>query len=72
MTKRFSVSLEICHIENREKAEVIAKEIEIRLSDFNEDVYVCIADYQQVKRRTISEAILGCPGWGEPSLNLKG
>lgn len=57
MSKRFSVSVEICHILDREKAEYLADKIKNRLSDLNEDIYVCVADYQQVKKRKLADHI---------------
>ncbi len=49
--KRYSVSIEICHILDRQQAERLAKKIRDRLNDMDEDVYVCIADYVQVRSR---------------------
>ena len=51
MDKRYAVSVEICHILDREKAEELAEKIKHRLNDIQEDIYVCISDYVQVNKR---------------------
>ena len=50
--KRFAVSIEICHILDKQQAERLAEQIRNRLCDISEDVYVCISEYEQVQKRS--------------------
>ncbi len=50
--KRYAVSLKICHIENEENAIELADIIKDKLRDINEDIYICIGTYEQVKKKT--------------------
>ncbi|MCK5609593.1 hypothetical protein KAR91_47400 [Candidatus Pacearchaeota archaeon] len=50
--KKYAVSIEACHILTKEKAEVLAEQIRHRLNDIDEDIYVCISDYEQVRSRS--------------------
>lgn len=51
-TKRYAVSVEICHVETEQRADELAESIRDRLSDLDEDVYLCIASYVQVGERS--------------------
>lgn len=49
--KRFAVSIEICHILDKEHADRLAEQIRDRLYDIPEDVYVCVSEYEKVQNR---------------------
>lgn len=51
MTSRYSVSIEVCHLLTEYDARRLADEIRDRLNDIQEDVYVCICEYEQVRAR---------------------
>lgn len=51
MSKRYAVSVEVCHVLTRADADKIAAKIRGRLNDLDEDIYICIADYEQVKTK---------------------
>ena len=52
--KRYSVSIEICHVMSEEKANSLANEIRDRLNDLDRDVYICVGSYEQVRERELS------------------
>lgn len=49
--KRYAVGMEICHVLTQEKAEILAQMIRDRLNDMDEDVFICITEYEQVRKR---------------------
>lgn len=49
--KRYAVGVEICHILTQERASVLANMIRDRLDDMDEDVFICITEYEQVRHR---------------------
>jgi len=49
MPKRYAVSIEACHLIRRKDAKALAAKIRTRLSDIDEDIYICISEYEQVK-----------------------
>jgi len=48
---RYSVSVEICHILDECEARRLAEKIRHRLDDIQEDVYICVGEYDQVRAR---------------------
>lgn len=50
---RYAVSLEICHIMTYSEAQALESEIKHRLADINQDIYVCVGTYEQVRQREI-------------------
>ena len=53
MSTNYAVSLEACHILTRERAEEIAEIIRERFSNIDEDMYVCISEYERVHQGSI-------------------
>jgi len=48
---RYAVGIEICHILTEKRAETLAQMIRDRLDDMDEDVFICITKYEQVRHR---------------------
>lgn len=61
---RYAVSVEICHILSEAEADILAEKIRDRLDDIDEDVYVCVSRYEQVRSRRDSLALAGDEGRG--------
>ena len=51
---RYAVSIEVCHIMCRNDADSIAEQIRDRLYDLNEDVYICVSEYEKVQNAALS------------------
>jgi len=54
MNKRYAVGIEICHVLTEAEAKKLADKIRNRLGDMDEDIYICITEYEQVGFRKTS------------------
>ena len=51
----YTVSIEMTKVLDQERADYLVKEIQHRLDDLNEDVYVCISHCRKMRSRTTGQ-----------------